>query len=415
MMRYKLSKELYLLIIIPVAIHISLYVFLRVYFYTHIESEPVYLGLIHHRGTDDVELWGIFGDAFDPKAKNVDFDIVIVSATVNPIAIQQGDLGNIIFWQQNYLLHTTLENVFSDHDVYQKAIEEMVVSMGRNGNLVKYFLSPSFKLKTDYFIKDFVHVYFWDIPNQGSFYANTGINSIAVVPIFDPIYIYENLQDVNSLHNRLRDNVYIVIKRAMDQIEDVEDQKPYSVNSVAIPALAGTCCKSDSWMYLDYSTSYFNILNALEKSKIPNPIDRVYIIAYDKLLTFSEEKTALDALFQVFNYYRTRNWLEDKKISIQSSVLRACVWIIPFWILSIFSHRRRNSQIKNPSTRQKFLLNSIALASAYSIIAIPANEKFLEISKSSPIFLFVLDVIFGAISVFTLAWLDNRILIKKQD
>jgi len=405
--KLKAINWIYSIILIPLIIHVSFNIFLKSSFYSHIQHEPVKFGLIQHRGVGEVELWGLYGDAFDPKAKNVDFDVVLVSATVNPISILDGDRGTIIVWAQNSLLHSVLFNTYKDKEVFQKAVDEMVVSMGDNGEFVKYFLSPDYQLTDDYILKDLVHVYFWDVPNQGSFFSSTGINSMVAVPIFDPKYIYFNLNDLEVVHSRLEDNVSLVVKRVIENLEDIEDQKFFSVGAIAIPPLAGTCCRLDSWQYLDYETSYFSILRALENSKLSNPIDRIYLISYDKLPE-TENNQSLDALFQVYRYHRMRYWLEDFNFYLPGPTLRALIWIVPFWIIALFSHRKRKYLLKTPRTRQDFLLQTIVLATTYSFLARFANEIFLKISKSCMTCLVIYDLLFGLLSVIIVLWLNNR-------
>lgn len=396
MLKKSVSKKfLYLLFGFPLFFHLLFWILSENYFYRHIKQEPVRFGLLNHRGTGDVELWGIYGDVFDPQAKNVDFDVVVVSTTVNPIAIIKGDLGDIIVWQQNNLLHSALENTFHDPEVFQQVIKEMVISMGENGEFIRYFLSTEFSITEEYQIKDLVHAYFWDVPNQGPFYKKTRINSIVAVPIFDPWYIYGHLMEISLVHSRLKDNVNIVIKRALSQIEQFEDQKKYSVNTIAIPALAGTCCREDSWLYLDYSTSFSTILEALESSKVPNPIDRIYLVIYDKLPTVAEEERALNGMLKIFRYYQMRYWLESKNFSIQGSMLRALIWLIPWGLIVFVTYW--NDLIKSRNRLGK-VQNIIGAIGIYYGLITPVNEIMLDLSKHNVLYLFLGDIFFGLLT-----------------
>ncbi len=406
----KMPPSLYLWVVIPVILQMFIYLWGKHYFYTHIFEEPVKIGRIHHRGVGDVELWGVYGDAFAPKDQNTDFDVVVVSATINPLAVWKKDKERIIVWQQNNLLHSALVNTFPDKEVFRKAVEEMVISMGQNGQLIKYFLDPQFQFKDSYHLKDFVHVYYWEVPNGGVFHAKTGINAIVAVPIFDPAYVYkEGLQNLEVLHARLQDNVFLVIRRAVETIEDWAKQKPHSIHThtIAIPALAGTCCRLDSALYLDYSTSFFTILRGLEESKLPNTIERVYLISYDKLPDL-ESRISLQALFRVFSYYHLRYWMENKNLYLQGPILRALIWILPFWLMYVCTHRRGKQLLKSPRSRLEFLAQSARAASIYSGVAIPINEFLLEGTKGDIVFLLMGDLFFGIVSVYALAWLNNR-------
>ncbi len=397
----------YWLFAIPIIFQISFYIYSNEIFFHKIQKEPIDFGAIHHAGEAQVHLWGIYGDAFDPKAKGVDFDVVIISATLDPFAVIQGEFGSIIIWQQNNLLHSALINTFPDPEAFREAVRELVVYMGQNGNLVALFLGPEYKV-SNYKLRELTHVYVWDVPNPGVFFNKTRINAIIAVPIFDPKFMYQEIDNLDVVHARLRDNVFVVIQRAVKEIGDIEKTKPYSIHTIAIPALAGTCCRLDSWLYLDYQTSYFTIAESLESSKIPSFVDRIYLIVYDKLPPI-ERVIALNALFQVYRYYKMRYWLDFKNFPVQGPILRALIWIIPFYISILLTHRRWKQVLRNPATRRSFFLGSVALGSIYTGIIIPLNEISLSIAKRHFLYLIALYVILGISSAYGIGWLNARV------
>jgi len=401
-----IPKLLFIIIIFPTIFHVGLYLSLYTYYNMNILVKPIKIGLLHHKGAGDVELWGLYGDAFNPRVMNIDFDIVLVSATLNPFAVLQSKQGRIIVWQQNDLLRSALANTYVDEKTFIKAVKEMVVSMGQNGSLVRYFLKSEYDFNKSYYLKDLVHVYFWDVPNNSSFHASTGINAMIAVPIFDTKYMHRTIGDNSLMRERLRDNVFIVIKRALELIGDLEDQKAYPVHSIAIPPLAGTCCRIDSWLYLNYITSYFTILSAMESSKIPNTIDRIYMITYSKLPTI-EKKSSIHALFRIYSYYNMKYWLDNDKFYLQGQVLRSLVWVLPFFFLLVLTHRKRKFLIR-PRQRQEFLLNLYGLTTVYLIVAVMVNETILEYAKGKIAIVIVGDIVFGLASMLVLSWLNNR-------
>ena len=305
-----------------------------------------------------LQIIGSFGDVFDPKKYHTDFefDLVPVTAVINPI---NENVGTIV-WEHTDLLRSALRMTASDPEVFQKLVKELIVTMSSSGNLISHFLfaKPGDYKPVEYELRQASKLYFWDVPKNGPFYEKTRIDKIAAFPLFNPSALPRQYKG----QGRLEDNLKIGVNRVFTVIGQ---EKVTDINSVAFAALAGTTRRQDSHEFLNYRESFFTIYEALKKAKIPEHVDKVYMVVYDGLQNKNEEKDALAGLFNLYRY-AVHFELPGIKVLFAPYFLRAIPFALGFLIVLVWTNPKRPRMMAE-GKRAEFVFEALA----YSTAALP--------------------------------------------
>jgi hypothetical protein len=354
------------------------------------------MGIIKHQGDRKIELCGVYGDVFDPKARNdnVEVDLVPITCVIDPIYI----VKDTIIWENNVMLRSALGHTFTDTLMFQKTVHELIVTMSENGSLIQHFLDYKSE-KDDYNLRKLTHVYIWDVPRTSAYFKKSRILTFAALPIFTPTYLASDYP-LSEIHSRLRKNLSISIKSLLDQLRIRNNPE---ITSIAFAAFVGSSHRLDSPYYLSYQESFFAIHKALTDSDIPFWISRIYLVAWDKL-SRKERVRALEGLFVLYRYRNFYDFPYFRLQPIADYMTRALLWIIVFSVSYVLRHPNRRILFgklrESKGERTTFIINTLPILGFFNLIlAVLYNEFLLRILEMS-FFLFIIGEIFFAFLIY---------------
>lgn len=250
-------------------------------------STKIRMGEIQ-KGNSKIDVFAYEGDILRPNTQYALFDLVPISCIIDPIKISQ----NVILWHSNFLLKNALERVTEDPEILKKIHEELILKMTENKGLYDLFTNTKSARKLeDYELGKENHPYILKIPEYSKFYRESKISYLAALPIFTTEK-YSN----KDRHEKLKYNINTSIRRIFS---DLFDPRFSDIRSIGFAAFAGTEKRQDSFLYLDYRSSYLEIYKAILDSEISRNIDKIYFVVYNKL-PFNERRSAHTGLMYVY-------------------------------------------------------------------------------------------------------------------
>ena len=402
------------------------------------QDEPLDVGRIYGKNGSSF-LRVVRGDVYDPRWSQMDFDAVIISATIDPIVIRLERNSYKIFIQANNLLYTLLEKIQSNPAMRERIARELFIEMSKPSHRKLFeILFPEFfgaqrsgEDRAKY--KDNIHPYLLRIPHESTFWNTTRIDVLVVVPIFRPVEhgVRSCITKAQELHRGLKRNVTTAIIRAFDALSGEKNYR-----TVAIPALAGSCCRVDSGCYLSYRESFRSILRGIYNSNIPNNIDTIYLVVY-KDLRGLESETARKELFDVLYGLKLRKLFICAN-SIREGDLTPFIgrqgigspapcstetrdeptfaafwlvaWFLPSLLAALLSHRQATRLLfSKPSVKFEWfdrVARLIFVILFTTIFVVPASAAASSLSMGA---VYIVQLSLGIFICIFIAWYNNRL------
>ena len=398
----KIRKVLLVLLLVPLT---HLFVITIQYFkFNKIDNEPyefIKIKSIKRGNRLPLEVYGLVGNVFRPISnnKNVDIDIVPVSCTVDPITF---GLNNSVFWSYNDLLRSALVNTYQSNDgiAYKRLVNELVIKMTSNKKYIQYFIKVPKKLyNPDKFeLVKINQPFIWEIPKGGNFHITSKINYLAAIPIFHPKSASKKLS-LRSIHNRLKDNLDISLRRFLYEIES---KKMYDVRTLGFTPIAASSNRLDSEFYLDYYDSYKQIVKSVGLYS-PDNIDRVFIFIYDALKSANPEeyKSAKTGMFKLYHI----NWFEN----IGFKVIIYLMFVL-FSLSYLAFYPKIKDILLNPNTkinRRNFIANVVGILAIVLSLLLLIKPILIKVSDSSIILVILTEIIVVIFIYKILLWISK--------
>ncbi|MGB0747125.1 MAG: hypothetical protein ACPGO3_00120 [Magnetospiraceae bacterium] len=236
---------------------------------------------------------GVNGDLFNPTSNDVvrAYDAILVSALVDP----EYERGKWRIVEHNSLLTSFLRYVAEDPQaepmlsMIWKRLNRLEDEAGRKG-VCTASVTTDDKLRIRNgrdILYEHCRPFIVETPVD-SVIRKRGIRHVAILPLF----ISRHSDYSEASRKKLAANVTRSVTSAVRDLARIPE-----VESVAIPALAGTEFRIDSFLFLTYRTSFHHILEGL-KAAIPGTGFRnIYLVAWEGL-SDPEASAALSGLVQ---------------------------------------------------------------------------------------------------------------------
>ncbi len=127
-----------------------------------------------------------------------------------------------------------------------------------------------------------------------------GVKYMAALPLFDPEVLRTQKTAPSIVRGRLGENVEAATRRLLNQCGEELDG---TVHSVAFAATGSTSHRGgDSPCFLEFSDGFLRTIHAIQLSRPPLSLDRIYLVAFDQH-TGQYLKDALSGLRAVSCYF----------------------------------------------------------------------------------------------------------------
>lgn len=316
-----------------------------------------------------VQVLGTYGDIFQPNIRGLDrsYDVIILSATIDPLT------GNdtTILWTSNLLVRSFFgyASATNDSTLVLAGMKALLIQMTRNNrNYIEHLINypPGDATVNDAYLAKLCEPCIEEVPMYSPLrYA--GIKWFVVLPLFNS----ERLCDASDRTNRMRMNVRTSMYRVFCDIRDTK-----KIRFIAIPALAATESLNDSKYYLRYSESFSTIIESFKGVKLPESIERIYLVAWDKFRHNSVEDLAPRL---ALGYLRDKYYIETKGVKATAYLLLgifAASFI--FWLIREYNVRKQKNLIARRKSIKSFMAEYWMQVCIFLCVEIFAFMTFAE-------------------------------------
>lgn len=237
------------------------------------DRRDVEVGTLTTQSGGQVEVHVVLGNVFRPKRLHGDlgFDVATVSLYFDPVRIQGRDLLLV-----NPLFANAVRESLSSAEELDYFLNNVVEALEASRDVVLCIRDNNTRQTCK---GDQIKPYVWPAFRRSPMVQERGVKYLAALPLFDPQTALGNVDD-SVLHDRLRRNVHIAIRRLFDVLDSDYRGK---VQSAAFAALGSTSqAGGDSPAFLSFTEGFLAILRSLEESRPPTTLGRVYLVAFDQ-------------------------------------------------------------------------------------------------------------------------------------
>lgn len=287
-----------------------------------------------------IEITGTYGDIFKPYLGGVKrtYDVIVVSATLDPLYT----VDKMLIWESNLLVRSSLAYSITDPQMKDSMVQGLLLKMlKKNQEFIDFMThesSTEIKYRRDYVTAKCEPLLQPTVAN--SQLRKAGVRWIAIIPLFNS----RNISDKVERDKKLAMNVRIGVGRLINDFNLLSSKyEDYRVRTIAFPALAGTENLSDSHYYLTYQKSFQEIYNGICSRNIPDFLERIYLVVWDKWEQFySVEKDAAIAGLTSL-YYKLNFQKHLSKIISQTLLIILGLSYVFSWLIRNPTHRNLKS------------------------------------------------------------------------
>lgn len=388
-------------LVAPIVLSGFLWSWHRDFGYAIRSKTPLRLVSLKHRGGGEVAVYLVKGDVFEPKKidRTLSFDLVPITCTWDPL----WQMGNQVVWESNLMLRGALEATWTDPVTREEAIQQLVVRMSQNRELIRYFTATppeEYAPKLEE-LRRLAHIYFWRPPSNGGFYRTSEISLLASVPIFSPSDVTQKLTP-RALRMRLRDNLQVSLTRLFAET-DVAGDRP--IRTVAFALMGASETLLDSQNYLSYRDSAGVIIESVQLSRLPDSIDELYLVMWDKLPT--RETAAVErAMFRLYSGEQARRML-NTSVPYAGELLVAFPYWAAFVLAYVLFHRNIRTALQ-PASRRNFIADMLQIVGFYALLTGALIWVAVWLLAHAPILSLLLLTLIAAGSYALVAYLSGR-------
>jgi len=259
-----------------------------------ISRRVVYLGTTTSANGIQVEIRGVFGNLFRPREARNDmgFDLVAISCYFDPLSLDGRDLLPV-----NPLLASAIAESINDPLAVKDLLANLLFTLEKSRAVVnRYMLSKEDRPSEG----DKIVPHIWVSVESAPVRKKHGVKYMAALPLFDPHILRTQDTAPSIVRGRLGENVEAAIRRLLNQCGEELDG---TVHSVAFAATGSTSHKGgDSPYFLEFSDGFLRTVRAIQLSRPPLSLDRIYLVAFDQH-TGQYRKDALSGLRAVSRYF----------------------------------------------------------------------------------------------------------------
>lgn len=236
------------------------------------EKRELLVGSVTTAARIPLEVHIMIGDVFQPRRtlRDVGFDLVAVTCFFDPIEVD----GKTVLLT-NPLLNSALLNSAGSEEELRQFVSNLLVALDQSRDVVACFQNSERPACEG----DQIVPYIWPVYHRSPMLCIHGVKYLAALPVFDPSAVMGNLSADEARH-RLRANTLAAVRRLSSV---AAEQLDTTVRSFGLAAVASTSHRGDSDYFLTYSEGFRTILAALAQSRPPSSLDRIYLVAFDKL------------------------------------------------------------------------------------------------------------------------------------
>lgn len=357
------------------------------------------VGQINTHSNSLLEIHIMLGDVFAPRmTKNdIGFDLVGVSCYFDPVQIE-----NQYILLTNPLLSSALDHSSKDSIEFTYLLSNIIEALNKSSEVVSCFLYSNQRKACQ---GDKIVPYIWATYPKSSMSRIHGVKYLAALPLFDPKVVF-NLYEASETRRRLSTNVETVIQRLINYATDNLEN---TVRSIAFAAIGSTSHRGgDSDYFLTFSQGFLTILHALESSRPPESLTRIYFVAYNRHTGIFRED-AINGLQAICDY------LNMKKLS-SSSGSKIIGGIISFLFLIITIILYQNvEQILKQKNRFTFFLCVLGISSAATAVTWGSTILIFDFFHVKNInILLGIYILLSLLAISLISWLSKRIRFQKK-
>lgn len=291
------------------------------------QTKDVKVGYVKTLSGSVLEIHLMIGDVFAPRTtrRDIGFDLVPVSCFFDPININ----GEVVLLG-NPLLNSAIRQSVSQKDSTEILyfLQNLVRALEQSREVVDCFSAGTNTYGCE---GDQIVPFVWATYENSMMCRDQGVKYLAALPLFDPDVVMERYPPKEA-RERLAANLETSVRRL---ITHAMDNLASTVRSIGFAALGSTSHKAgDSEYFLEFSQGFLTILRALQTSRPPESLDRVYLVAFDSLTGKFRER-GLIGLQTVSDYL-----LVSKLASPANSVMVGGICSVLFFFLGLLSYQQ---------------------------------------------------------------------------